>query len=74
MTVSTAGFFTRRTTFGAAFFTGAGLSLALATVFACAALRALGRLAEFPLRRFARFGSFPRFLLLAMIDPLLVLP
>jgi hypothetical protein len=32
-------------------------------------LRCLGRAAEFPLRGFARFGSFPRFLGLAMIDP-----
>jgi hypothetical protein len=80
MTVSTTGV-TGRFTFGAAFFTGAGLGLALATVrfvgfprAALATLRALGRLAEFPLRRFARFGSFPRFLLLAMIDPLWLLP
>jgi hypothetical protein len=56
--------------FRAAFFTSMGLGLALATVFACAALRALGRVAEFPLRLFARLGSFPRFLRLAMIDPL----
>ena len=72
MTVSTTGFFTRRTTFGAAFFTGAGLGLALATVrfvafAALATLRALPRLAE--LRRFARFCTFARFLRLAMIDP-----
>jgi hypothetical protein len=63
MTVSTTGFFTRRTTFGAAFFTGAGLGLALATVrfvafAALATLRALPRLAE--LRRFARFCTFAR--------------
>ena len=80
-TVSTTGFFIRRTTFGAAFFAVARLGLALATVrfvgfarAASATLRALGRLAEFPLRRFARFGSFPRFFLLAMIEPLWLLP
>ena len=74
-TVSTTGFFTRRTTFGAAFFTGAGLGLALATVrfvtfAALATLRALPRLAE--LCRFARFCTFARFLRLAMIDPLVL--
>jgi len=79
MMVSTAGFFIRRTAFGAAFLTGASLGLALATVrfvafAALATLRALGRVAEFPLRRFARFGSFPRFFLLAMIEPLWLLP
>jgi hypothetical protein len=60
-------------TFRAAFFTGAGLGLALATVgfVAFAALdtiRALGRLVEFPLRSFARFCTFDAFLRLAMID------
>src|SRR5207244_8490360 len=73
-TVSTTGFFTRRTTFGAAFFTGAGLGLVLATVrfvaFAALADFALSRLAE--LRRFARFCTFARFLRLAMIDPLVL--
>jgi hypothetical protein len=68
-TVSTAGAtgcFIRR----AVFFTGARLDLALATVrFAGAALRALPRLAEFPLRSFARFCSFDCFLRLAMIAP-----
>jgi hypothetical protein len=34
------------------------------------ALRALLRLAEFPLRNFARFCTFDPFLRLAMIDPL----
>jgi hypothetical protein len=53
---------------------GARLGLALATVrfvafAALTTLRALGRVAEFPLRRFARLGSFPRFLRLAMIPP-----
>jgi hypothetical protein len=77
MTVSTAGFFTRRTTFGAAFFTGAGLGLALATIgfVAFAApdtLRALRRLAEFPPRNFARFCNFDAFLRLAIIDSPLV--
>ena len=75
-TVSTAGAtgcFTRR----AAFFTGAGLGLALATVrfvaFAdFATLRALPRLAEFPLRSFARFCTFDAFLRLAMIAPLVL--
>ena len=69
---------TGRFTFGAAFFTAAGLGLALATVrfvaFAFAdldALRALPRLAEVPLRNFARFCTFDRFLRLAMIAPLL---
>jgi hypothetical protein len=61
-------------TFRATFFTGAGLGLALATVrFAAFAalptLRALPRLAEFPLRSFARC-TFDPFLRLAMIDPL----
>jgi len=63
--------------FRAAFFTVARLGLAVATVrlvaFALAdfaALRALPRLAEFPLRSFARFCTFDPFLRLAMIDPL----
>jgi hypothetical protein len=59
-------------TFRAAFFAGAGLGLALATVgfvafAALAALRALPGLAE--LRSFARFCTFDAFLRLAMIDP-----
>jgi hypothetical protein len=81
MMVSTAGFFIRRTTFGAVFFAVAALGLALATVrfvgfarAALATLRALGRVAEFPLRRFARFGSFPRFFLLAMTESPWLLP
>jgi hypothetical protein len=55
----------------AAFFTGAGLGLALATVrFAVlATLRALVRLAEFALRGLARLCTFDPFLLLAMIAP-----
>ena len=61
-------------TFRAAFFTGAGLGFALATVrfagAALAALRALPRLAE--LRSFARFCTFDAFLRLAMIRPALV--
>ena len=59
------------------FFTVARLGLALATfrfvAFALAdfaTLRALPRLAEFPLRSFARFCTFDRFLRLAMIAPL----
>src|SRR5437763_453854 len=72
-TVSTAGAtgcFTRR----AAFFTGADLGLALATVrFVAladfATLRALPRLAEFPLRSFARFCTFDAFLRLARSSP-----
>src|SRR6516225_2888252 len=70
-TVSTTGA-TGCFTFPAAFFTGARLGLALATVFACAALRALPRLAEFPLRSFPRFCTFNPFLRLAMIVPDLV--
>ena len=75
-TVSTTGA-TGCFTFRAAFFTGAGLGLALATVrfvafAALDALRALPRLAEFPLRSFARFCTFDAFLRLAMIDPLVV--
>jgi hypothetical protein len=62
-------------TFRAAFFTGAGLGSALATVrfvafAALAALRALPRLAE--LRSFARFCTFDAFLRLAMIAPLVL--
>ena len=58
-------------TFRAAFFTGAGLVLALAAVrfAALATLRALPRLAEFALRSFARLCTFDPFLRLAMIDP-----
>ncbi len=59
--------------FRAAFFTGVRLGLALATVFACAALdalRGLPRLAELPLRSLARFCTFDPLLRLAMIDPL----
>jgi hypothetical protein len=71
------GCFTFRTfTFRTAFFVGAGLGFALATVrFVAfpradlATLRALGRVAEFPLRRFARFCTFDAFLRLAMIVP-----
>src|SRR6516225_11768347 len=70
-TVSTTGA-TGCFTFPAAFLTGARLGLALATVFACAALRALPRLAEFPLRSFPRFCTFDPFLRLAMIVPGLV--
>ena len=69
-TVSTGCF-----TFRAAFFTGAGLGLALATVgfvafAALDTLRALPRLAG--LRSFARFCTFDAFLRLAMIRPPLV--
>jgi hypothetical protein len=58
-------------TFRAAFFTGPGLGLALATArFAVlATLRALLRLAEFALRSLARLCTFDPFLRLAMIDP-----
>jgi hypothetical protein len=67
-TVSTTGV-TGWFTFRAAFFAGVRLGFALATVcFAGAALRALPRLAEFPLRNFARFCTFDAFLRLAMID------
>jgi hypothetical protein len=71
-TVSTTGCF--RTSFRGAFFTGARLGLALATVrfAALATLRTLPRLAEFPLRSFARFCTFDRFLRLAMIAPLVL--
>ncbi len=73
-TVSIAGA-TDGFTFRAAFFTGAGLGLALATVRFVAfatldALRVLPRLAE--LRSFARFCTFDAFLRLAMIDPLVL--
>ena len=58
----------------AAFFIGARFGLAFATVrlvaFARAALRALPRLVELPLRGFARFCTFDRFLRLAVIDTL----
>ena len=67
-TASTAG----ATSFRATFFTGAGFGLALATVrFAVlATLRALLRLAEFPLRGLAaRLCTFDPFVRLAMIDP-----
>jgi hypothetical protein len=60
-TVSTAGA-TGSFTSRSGFFTAALLGLALATVrFVAAdfaALRGLPRLAEFPFRSFARFGSF----------------
>ena len=63
-------------TFRAAFFTGARLGLALATVrfaaFARADLRALPRLAEFPLGSFPRFCTFARFLRFAMIALLML--
>ena len=51
-------------TFRAIFFTGAGLGLALATVrfTALAALRALGRFAEFALRGLAPLCTFDPFL------------
>jgi hypothetical protein len=68
-TVSTTGA-TGCCTFRAAFFTGA--RLALAAAFACAALRALPRLAEFALRSFARFCTFDPFLRLAVIPPGLI--
>jgi hypothetical protein len=75
-TISTTGA-TGCFTFRAAFFTGAGLGLALAIVrfvafAALDALRALPRLAELPLRSFARFCTFDGFLRLAMIDPLVL--
>jgi hypothetical protein len=62
-------------TFRATFFTGARLGFALATVrfvafAALATLRALPRLAEFPLRSFARFCTFDVFLRLAIDRPL----
>jgi hypothetical protein len=61
--------------FCAAFFTGAGLGLALGAVRFAAldTLRPLPRLAEFPLRSFARFCTFDAFLRLAMITPLVSL-
>ncbi len=69
-TVSTTGA-TGGFTFRAAFFTGAGLGLALATVrfAALATLRGLPRLADFPLGSFPRFCTFDCFLRLAMIRP-----
>jgi hypothetical protein len=71
-TVSTTGV-TGCFTFRAAFFTGAGLGLALATVrfgdFARADLLPLPRLADFPLGSFPRFCTFDAFLRLAMIAP-----
>jgi hypothetical protein len=71
-TTGTTGCFIR--SFRAAFFTGARLGLALATVRFVAALdtlRAFPRLAELPLRCFARC-TFDAFLRLAMIDPLVL--
>jgi hypothetical protein len=56
-------------TFRAAFFTGVRLGLALATVLACAVLRALPRFAEFLFRSLARLCTFVPFLRLAMIAP-----
>jgi hypothetical protein len=74
-TASTTGA-TGRFTFRAAFFTDARLGLALATVrfvaFALDTLRALPRVAEFPLGSFPRFCTFARFLRLAMIAPLVL--
>jgi hypothetical protein len=69
-TVSTTGV-TGGFTFRAAFFAGACLGFAFATVrfAAFATLRALPRLAEFPLRSFPRFCTFDRVLRLAMIAP-----
>ena len=67
-TTGAAGCFIRRTR--AAFFTGVGfLRLALAALYA---LRVLPRLAEFPLRSFARFCTFDAFLRLAMIAPVIL--
>ena len=67
-TVSTAGP-TGNRPFRATFFAGARFGLAR-FVADLAILRGLPRLAEFPLRSFARFGSFDDcFLRLAMIDP-----
>jgi len=72
MVVSTTGA-TGCFTFRAAFLIGARLGLALATVrflvAGFATLRALPRLAEFPLLSFARFCTFALFLRLAMIAP-----
>jgi hypothetical protein len=64
-TTGATGCFTSR----AAFFTGARLGSALAAVrfAALAALRALGRFAEFALRSLARFFTFDPFLRLAMM-------
>ena len=71
MTVSTVGFFIRRTTFGAAFFTARlGLALAIVRFVAFAALAALRALPRwFPLGSFPRFCTFDAFLRLATIDP-----
>jgi hypothetical protein len=69
-TVSTTGA-TGCFTFRATFFTVARLGLAVAFA-ALVTLRALPRLAEFPLRSFARFCTFDAFLRLAMIRPALV--
>jgi hypothetical protein len=72
-TVSTTGV-TGAFTFRMAFFAGAYLGFALATVRFAAldTLRALPRLAEFRLGSFPRFCTFDCFLRLAMIDPRLV--
>jgi hypothetical protein len=74
-TVSTTGV-TGWFTFRAAFFTGARLGFAFATVrfvafprAALATLRALPRFAEFLLRSLARLCTFDPFLRLAMIRP-----
>jgi hypothetical protein len=67
-TVSTAGP-TGKRPFRATFFAGARLGLARFAGPDFATLRGLPRLAEFPLRSLARFGSFDCFLRLAMIDP-----
>jgi len=76
-TVSTTGATVCRTR--AVFLTGARLGLALATVrFVALALadldtlRALPRLAELPLRSFARFCAFDRLSRLAMVHPPLI--
>ena len=68
-TVSTAGPTGNRPV-RATFFAGARLGFARFVAADLATLRGLPRLAEFPLRSFARFGSFDDcFLRLAMIDP-----
>ena len=61
-------------TFRVAFFTGAGLGLALAAVrfAALATLRALPRLAGFALRSLVLLCTFDPFLRLAIIDPGLI--
>jgi hypothetical protein len=56
----------------AAFFAGVRFDFVRFAAFARAALRALPRRAEFPLRSFARFCTFDPLLRLAMIDPLWV--